>query len=79
MPLSRAVEGDQPAERCQAGQELGQLRRLPELLDVAAQAIEVEEVGWAFAENLIGDIGVSYGDVASLGSVHDSDSVSQAA
>jgi hypothetical protein len=52
------------------GVELGHPRYLQKEFDVAAEAIAIEKIERAIAEDLVGHIGVADGDVACVGRIH---------
>src|SRR5262249_61228451 len=65
-PRSTTIEKDEPAQRRHSGEELAVVGYLPGEFDVISQAVENEEVGRVLAQDLIGDIGITYRDVLGL-------------
>src|SRR5215472_8281095 len=57
------VEQNHAAERCQAPKECAEIGRAPGGFDVRHEARDEQQVKWAFAKNLVGDVDVVALDV----------------
>ena len=57
------VEQDHAAERCQTPEECAEIGRTPGRFDVRNEAGDEQQIKWAFAKNLVGDVNIVALDV----------------